>query len=46
MQVLDLLESEFYEFKPRLKSPKNQFQLSTGINLEKLNTNLSETNHV
>ncbi len=33
--------SEFNEFKLRLKSPKNRFQLSTGLNLEKLNTILS-----
>ena len=38
--------SEFNEFEPRLKSAKNRFQLSAGLNLEKLNTILSETNHV
>ena len=38
--------SEFNEFKPRLKSPKNRFQLNAGLNLEKLNTILSETNHI
>jgi len=27
--------SAFNEFKPRLKSPKNRFQLSAGSNLEK-----------
>ena len=27
---------EFNEFKPRLQSPKNRFQLSVGLNLEKL----------
>ena len=27
--------SEFNEFQPRLKSPKNRFQLSAGLNLEK-----------
>ena len=27
-------ESEFNEFKPRLKSAKNRFQLSVGLNLE------------
>ena len=26
--------SEFNEFKPRLKSPKNRFQLSAGLNLK------------
>ena len=43
-----LLESlcEFNEFEPRLKSVKNWFQLSAGLNLEKLNTILSETNHI
>ena len=29
--------SEFNEFKPRLKSPKNRFQLNAGLNLKKLN---------
>ena len=38
--------SEFNEFKPRLKSLKNQFQLSASLNLEKLNTILSGTNHI
>ena len=38
--------SEFNEFKPRLKSPKNRFQLSVGLNFEKLNTILNETNHI
>ena len=27
-------ESEFNEFEPRLKSAKNRFQLSAGLNLE------------
>ena len=36
--------SEFNEFKHRLKSPKNRFPLSAGLNLEKLNTILSGTN--
>ena len=31
-------ESELNKFKPRLKSAKNRFQLSTGLNLETLNT--------
>ena len=31
-------ESEFNKFEPRLKSAKNRFQLSTGLNLETLNT--------
>ena len=35
--------SEFNEFKPRLKSHKNRFQLSAGLNVEKLNTILSKT---
>ena len=38
--------SEFNEFEPRLKSAKNQFQSSAGINLEKLNTISSKTNHI
>jgi len=36
--------SKFNEFKPCLKSPKNWFQLSAGLTLEKLNTILSWTN--
>ena len=39
-------ESEFNELEPRLKSAKNQFQMSAGLNLETLNTILSGTNHV
>ena len=39
-------ESEFNEFEPRLKSAKNRFQLSTGLNFETLITILSETNHI
>ena len=38
--------SEFSEFKPRLKSPKNPFQLSNGFNLEKCNTILCGINHI
>ena len=38
--------SDFNEFKPRLKSPQNRFQLSAGLNLETLNTNLSGTKHI
>ena len=38
--------SEFNEFEPRLKSAKNRFQLSTNLNLETLNTILSETNYI
>ena len=37
--------SEINEFEPRLKSAKNRFQLSPGLNLETLNTILSGTNH-
>ena len=44
--VMECTVSDFNEFKPRLKSPMNRFQLSTGLNLEKLNTILSETNHI
>ena len=39
-------ESEFYEFDPRLKFPKNQFRFSAGLNLEKFNTNSSEINKI
>ena len=35
--------SEFKEFKLRLKSPKNRFQLSVGLNFI---TILSEPNHI
>ena len=38
--------SEFNEFNPRLNFPKNRFQLSAGLNLEKLNTILSGPNHI
>ena len=41
---LDRPMSEFNEFEPWLKSAKNRFQLSAGLNFEKLNTILSETN--
>ena len=39
-------ESEFNEFKARLKSTKNRFQLSTGLNLETLNTIFNGTSHI
>ena len=39
-------ESELNEFTPRLKSAKTPFQLSAGLNPEKLNTILSVTNHI
>ena len=39
-------EAKFNEFKPRLKSPKNRFQLSAGLYFEKFNTILSGTNHI
>jgi len=39
-------ESELNEFKAHLKSAKNRFQLSAGLNLEILNTILSGTNHI
>ena len=39
-------ESEFNEFESLLKSAKNRFQLSTGLNFETFNTFLSETNHI
>ena len=38
--------SEFNEFEPRLKSAENWFQQSAGLNLEKLYTILSGTNHI
>ena len=38
--------SDFNEFKLRLKSTKNRFQFSAGLNLEKLNTILNETNYI
>jgi len=38
--------SEFNEFEPQLKSARNRFQLSAGLNLEKLNTILSGTNYI
>ena len=38
--------SEFYEFEPWLKSAKNRFQLSAGLNLEKLNTIFIGTNNI
>ena len=38
--------SEFNEFEAQLKSVKNRFQLSAGLNLEKFNTILSGTNHI
>ena len=38
--------SQFNEFEPWLKSAKNRFQLSAGLNLEKLNTILSGTNSI
>ena len=34
-------ESELNEFEPRLKSRKNRFQLSAGLNIEALNKILS-----
>ena len=42
----DKIVSEFNEFKSRLKSPKNWFQSSSGLNLKKFNTNLSGTNRI
>ena len=38
--------SEFNEFELRLKSAKTRFQLSHSLNLETLNTILSETIHI
>ena len=39
-------ESEFNEFKTRLKSIQNRFKLSAVLNLEKFSTILSGTNHI
>ena len=39
-------ETELNEFEPRLKSDKNRFQLSAGLNLETLNALLSGANHI
>ena len=39
-------ESKFNEFEQRLKSAKNRFQLSDGLNHKTLNTILSGTNHI
>ena len=37
---------ELNEFKPRLQSSKNRFQLSFGLNIEKLNSIISGTNNI
>ena len=42
----DPSESEFNECETRLKSAEKRFQLSAGLNLGTLKTNLSETNHI
>ena len=39
-------EMEFKEFEPRFKSVKPRFKLSTGLNLETLDTILSGSNHI
>ena len=44
--VFKSLVSEFNEFEPRLKTAKNWFQLSAGLNLEAKNRILSITNHI
>ena len=38
-------EPEFNEFEPRPKSAKNRFQMSNGLNHEKLNI-IKKTNHI
>ena len=38
--------SEFHDFESRLKPAKNRFQLSAGLNLEKLNSIFSGTNNI
>ena len=44
--LLKSSESEFNEFEPRLKSAKNRFQLSAGLDLKKITTVLSGINHI
>ena len=39
-------ESKFNEIEPRLKSAKNRFQLSAGLNLKTTNTILNWTNYI
>ena len=39
-------EAEFKEFEPRVKSAKNRFQLSAGLNFGTLNTVLSGIKHI
>ena len=39
-------ESEFNGFELRLKSAKNRFQFSVGLNVETLNSILSGPNHI
>ena len=39
---IKLTESEFDEFEPRLKSDKNRFQMSAGLNLKKLEYNFNK----
>jgi len=41
-----ILKNFANDFKPRLKSPKNRFQLNAGLNIGKFNKILSETNHI
>jgi len=41
-----ILKNLANDFKPRLKSPKNRFQLNAGLNIGKFNKILSETNHI
>ena len=41
-----LAEAEFDKFEPGPKSAKKRFHLSAGLNLEAMNTILSETNHI
>ena len=44
--LLKSSESEFNEFESRLKSAKNRFQLSAGLDLEKKDTVLNGINHI
>ena len=44
--LLKSSESEFNEFESRLKSAKNRFQLSAGLDLKKITTVLSGISHI
>ena len=46
IQFYNKSETEFNEFEPCIKSAKNRFQLSAGLNRKTLNTILSGTYHI